>query len=239
MALSCNHEGKHLGSRGYALSDQRETNMYGPYSWHRSFRGKPAELHWAMGFDPGSFTYRGLTQGLLVNYSPRILSPLVLMPLRANHGLHSISREDAIHNALLNERRWQWETREFATSAIHLGSDFGLKQLLGSVAEGVGQNDEKIPEAMRSSLPESEGHRAKVPQTLEAYGSPLPCRRSEANRLRRRARTARYGRFLRRMRNGIPNLVSFGSRHWQPRKRWKRGRNRLLVWQGNINGLTH
>eukprot|EP00965_Chrysotila_dentata_P186404 6154834-Pleurochrysis_carterae.AAC.1 len=64
MALSCNHEGKHLGSRGHALSDQRETNMYGPYTWHRSSRGKPDELHWAIGFDPGSFTYRGLTQGL-------------------------------------------------------------------------------------------------------------------------------------------------------------------------------
>eukprot|EP00965_Chrysotila_dentata_P198689 6178956-Pleurochrysis_carterae.AAC.1 len=52
MALSCNHEGKHLGSRGHALADRRETNMYGPYSWHRSSRGKPDELHWAMGFDP-------------------------------------------------------------------------------------------------------------------------------------------------------------------------------------------
>eukprot|EP00965_Chrysotila_dentata_P254994 6212065-Pleurochrysis_carterae.AAC.1 len=64
MALSCNHEGKHLGSRGHALSDQRETNMYGPYSWHRSSRGKTDELHWAMGFDPGSFTYCGLTKDL-------------------------------------------------------------------------------------------------------------------------------------------------------------------------------
>eukprot|EP00965_Chrysotila_dentata_P092125 3041609-Pleurochrysis_carterae.AAC.3 len=34
MALSCSHEGKHLGSRGHALSDKRETNMYVLYSWH-------------------------------------------------------------------------------------------------------------------------------------------------------------------------------------------------------------
>eukprot|EP00965_Chrysotila_dentata_P092126 3041609-Pleurochrysis_carterae.AAC.4 len=60
------------------------------------------------------------------------------MSLRANHSLPSISRLDAMHNALLNERLWQWETGEFAISATDPGSDFGLKQVLGSVAEEVG-----------------------------------------------------------------------------------------------------
>eukprot|EP00965_Chrysotila_dentata_P166217 5487769-Pleurochrysis_carterae.AAC.1 len=106
LALSCTHDGKHLGSRGHALADQRETNVYGPYSWHRSSRGKPDELRWVMGFDPGSFTYRGLTQGLSVNYGRWIFSQLVAMSLRANYGLPSISRRDVMHNALLNERLW-------------------------------------------------------------------------------------------------------------------------------------
>eukprot|EP00965_Chrysotila_dentata_P229149 6197012-Pleurochrysis_carterae.AAC.1 len=40
LAVTCNHDGKHIGSRGHALTDRRETNMYGPYSWHRSSIGK-------------------------------------------------------------------------------------------------------------------------------------------------------------------------------------------------------
>eukprot|EP00965_Chrysotila_dentata_P024779 821665-Pleurochrysis_carterae.AAC.1 len=92
------------------------------------------------------------------------------MSLRANHGLLSISRRDAMHNALLNERLWQWEIGESAASVKHLGGEFGLKQVLGSVAGETGQDDEEIVEAMRSLLPESEGHRAKVPP-LEA---PMP-----------------------------------------------------------------
>eukprot|EP00965_Chrysotila_dentata_P134619 4452908-Pleurochrysis_carterae.AAC.1 len=63
------------------------------------------------------------------------------MSLRANRGLPSISRRDTMHS-----------------------------QVLGSVAEEAGQDDKEIVEAMRSSLPESEGHRAKVPP-LEA---PMP-----------------------------------------------------------------
>eukprot|EP00965_Chrysotila_dentata_P181366 5986038-Pleurochrysis_carterae.AAC.1 len=95
-----------------------------------------------------------------------IFSQLVVMSLRANHGIPFISKRDA----LLNERLWQWETGESVVSATHPGSDFGLKQMLGSVAEEAGQDDEEIVEAMRFLTPESEGHRAKVPP-LEA---PMP-----------------------------------------------------------------
>eukprot|EP00965_Chrysotila_dentata_P002140 70330-Pleurochrysis_carterae.AAC.1 len=81
-----------------------------------------------MGFDPGSFTYRGLTQGLPVNYGRWICGQLVAMSLRANHGLPSISRRNAMHNALLNERLWRREIGESAASVNCLGCDFGLKQ---------------------------------------------------------------------------------------------------------------
>eukprot|EP00965_Chrysotila_dentata_P085145 2808942-Pleurochrysis_carterae.AAC.1 len=63
-----------------------------------------------MGFDPGSFTYRGMTQGLPVKYGRWICGQLIAASLRANYGLPSISRRDAMHNALLNERLWHWET---------------------------------------------------------------------------------------------------------------------------------
>eukprot|EP00965_Chrysotila_dentata_P233669 6199722-Pleurochrysis_carterae.AAC.4 len=132
------------GSRGNARSDQRETNLYGPCSWRHSSRGTADELHWPVSSDHGSFTYRGLTQGLPVNYGRWMLSQLIVTSLRANYGLPSIFRRDAMLNALLNERLWHWETGEFATFATHLGSDFGLKQVLGSVAEEVGPDNEEI-----------------------------------------------------------------------------------------------
>eukprot|EP00965_Chrysotila_dentata_P134126 4435693-Pleurochrysis_carterae.AAC.1 len=71
------------------------------------------------------------------------------MSLRANHGLPSISRRDAMHNALLNERLWQWEIGESIASVNCLGSNFGLKQVVGGVAEEeIGQDDEETTEAM-------------------------------------------------------------------------------------------
>eukprot|EP00965_Chrysotila_dentata_P091650 3026021-Pleurochrysis_carterae.AAC.5 len=94
-------------------------------------------------------------KGLQVNYGRWILSQLVVMSLRAKHGIPCIARRDATHNALLNERLWQWETEEFAFSANHPGSYFGMKQVLGSVAEEAGHIDEEIVEAMPSSLSES------------------------------------------------------------------------------------
>eukprot|EP00965_Chrysotila_dentata_P242018 6204643-Pleurochrysis_carterae.AAC.1 len=115
-----------------------------------------------MGFDPGSFTYRGLTQGLPVNYGRWIFSQLEAMSLRANYGLPSISRRDAMHNALLNERLWHWETGEFATPMDSLWHKFGMKQVLGNVLEETRADNEEVAEAMESSLPESEGYRAKV-----------------------------------------------------------------------------
>eukprot|EP00965_Chrysotila_dentata_P252401 6210656-Pleurochrysis_carterae.AAC.4 len=69
---------------------------------------------------------------------------------------------------------------EFATSATNLGCDFALKQVLGSVVEGVGTDDKEIAEAVTSSFPESEDHRAKVPPLEppmpEEWGGPASSR---------------------------------------------------------------
>eukprot|EP00965_Chrysotila_dentata_P069256 2288579-Pleurochrysis_carterae.AAC.1 len=83
-----------------------------------------------------------------------IQSQLVAMSLRANYGLPSISRRDAMHNALLNERFWHWEKGEFATPMDSLGHEFGMKQVLGSVLEEIRADNEEVAEAMESSLPE-------------------------------------------------------------------------------------
>eukprot|EP00965_Chrysotila_dentata_P056897 1887846-Pleurochrysis_carterae.AAC.1 len=68
----------------------------------------------------------------------------------------------SMHNALLNERLWHWETGEFATPMDNPGHKFGMKQVLGGVLEETRADNEEVAEAMESSLPESEGHRAKV-----------------------------------------------------------------------------
>eukprot|EP00965_Chrysotila_dentata_P196951 6177909-Pleurochrysis_carterae.AAC.2 len=83
--------------KGSAAGSDRGSGLTG--LWHRSSRKKSDELHWAMGFDSGSFTDRGLTQGLPVNYGRWVLSQFVVMSPRANHDLPSISRRDAMHDA--------------------------------------------------------------------------------------------------------------------------------------------
>eukprot|EP00965_Chrysotila_dentata_P153491 5073127-Pleurochrysis_carterae.AAC.1 len=48
LHLNCAHAGKHVGSRGHSKYQSRPSNMYGPYSWHRAFRGSTDDLHFAM-----------------------------------------------------------------------------------------------------------------------------------------------------------------------------------------------
>eukprot|EP00965_Chrysotila_dentata_P202151 6180970-Pleurochrysis_carterae.AAC.1 len=48
----------------------------------------------AMGFDPGSYTCRGLERRLPVNYGKGTSSQLIAASLRANHGLPSVARRD-------------------------------------------------------------------------------------------------------------------------------------------------
>eukprot|EP00965_Chrysotila_dentata_P136808 4524673-Pleurochrysis_carterae.AAC.1 len=68
LHLSCTHDGKHVESRGRSQDQTRPANMHGPYSWRRAYRGSTDDSHFAMGYEPGSFTYCGLTQGLPVSY---------------------------------------------------------------------------------------------------------------------------------------------------------------------------
>eukprot|EP00965_Chrysotila_dentata_P094325 3118444-Pleurochrysis_carterae.AAC.1 len=39
--------------RGHSKEQLRPTDMYGPYSWHRAFRGSTDDLHFAKIFEPG------------------------------------------------------------------------------------------------------------------------------------------------------------------------------------------
>ena len=88
-SLRCNHEGKVVGDKGLepnpstpGASSSKPGNMYAPYSWQSTSRGTLDELHHAMGFAPGSFTYRGLTQGLPSGYGQLIASQLTALYFR-------------------------------------------------------------------------------------------------------------------------------------------------------------
>eukprot|EP00965_Chrysotila_dentata_P059298 1968329-Pleurochrysis_carterae.AAC.1 len=62
-----------------------------------------------MGFEPGNFTYRGLTQGLFVSYGRWVCSQLIAASMRLNFDVPLYSREELHHKPLLNERVIQWE----------------------------------------------------------------------------------------------------------------------------------
>eukprot|EP00965_Chrysotila_dentata_P024119 799418-Pleurochrysis_carterae.AAC.1 len=105
LHLSCTHDGKHVGSHGHSQDQQtRPANMYGPYSWRRAYGGSTDGLHFAMGYEPGSFTYRGLTQDVSVSYGRWVCNQLVAAFIRLNHDLSLFAREELRRNPLLNER---------------------------------------------------------------------------------------------------------------------------------------
>lgn len=77
------HDGKFVGSRGVRYSKENDTeryghlptpNMYGIYSQPQRGRGTLDEWHGAMGFDPGTFTRKGLVGALPLSYG-RLLAP--------------------------------------------------------------------------------------------------------------------------------------------------------------------
>eukprot|EP00965_Chrysotila_dentata_P074350 2456416-Pleurochrysis_carterae.AAC.1 len=71
-----------------------------------------------MGCEPGSFTYRGLTQGLPVSYGRWVCSQLVAAFMRLNHDLPLFTREELHRNPLLNERLTRWEMNGALTSQL-------------------------------------------------------------------------------------------------------------------------
>ena len=77
----CKHTGKYVGDNApcynYALGNPTRTpNMYTPYSRRSARHGSMDELHDAMGFPSGSFSYQGLVQGLPSGYGIHIASLL-------------------------------------------------------------------------------------------------------------------------------------------------------------------
>eukprot|EP00965_Chrysotila_dentata_P168350 5559447-Pleurochrysis_carterae.AAC.1 len=71
-----------------------------------------------MSYEPDSFTYRGLTQGLPVSYGRWVCSELVAAFMRLNHDLPLFAREELRRNPLLNERLTQWEIGGALTSQL-------------------------------------------------------------------------------------------------------------------------
>eukprot|EP00965_Chrysotila_dentata_P068321 2259325-Pleurochrysis_carterae.AAC.1 len=57
-----------------------------------------------MGYEPGSFTYRGLTQGLPVSYGRWVCSQLVAAFMRLNHDLPLFARPRGVAPESLAER---------------------------------------------------------------------------------------------------------------------------------------
>eukprot|EP00965_Chrysotila_dentata_P051087 1693413-Pleurochrysis_carterae.AAC.1 len=76
--------------------DYVDGNMFAPYSRYQAEkRGLLSELHDAMGFADGSFSYTGLIQGLPFSYGQSIATQLMAAALRINLGVPSIRYDDA------------------------------------------------------------------------------------------------------------------------------------------------
>eukprot|EP00965_Chrysotila_dentata_P256814 6212677-Pleurochrysis_carterae.AAC.1 len=91
--------------------------MYGPYSWHCAFRGSNDDLHFAMAFDPGSFTYRGLTQ------------------------------DELRRNPLLNMKVVQWELRGARLNQLIWGETSQEETLAAADAAGPSSDDAPVAAA--------------------------------------------------------------------------------------------
>eukprot|EP00965_Chrysotila_dentata_P024151 800411-Pleurochrysis_carterae.AAC.1 len=87
---ACRHQGKTLATRGIRdmkAFDYVDGNMFAPYTrCQAEKRGSLSELHDAMGFADGSFSYTGFIQGLPFSYGQFIATQLVAAALRINLG---------------------------------------------------------------------------------------------------------------------------------------------------------
>eukprot|EP00965_Chrysotila_dentata_P125846 4159476-Pleurochrysis_carterae.AAC.1 len=72
-----------------------------------------------MGFEPGNFTYRGLTQGLPVSYGRWVCSQLIATSMRLNFDIPLFLREELHRNPLLNERVVQREIDGARGNLLH------------------------------------------------------------------------------------------------------------------------
>eukprot|EP00965_Chrysotila_dentata_P113871 3764516-Pleurochrysis_carterae.AAC.1 len=85
-----------------------------------------------MGFEPGNFTHRGLTQGLPVSYGRWVCSQLIAASMRLNFDLPLFSREELCRNPLLDERVTQWEIGGAYGKLLHQ-DDSSLEEKLATV----------------------------------------------------------------------------------------------------------
>eukprot|EP00965_Chrysotila_dentata_P055404 1838230-Pleurochrysis_carterae.AAC.1 len=116
--------------------------MYDPYSWLRAFRGSMDDLHFAMGFEPGNFTYRGLTQGLPVSHGRWVCSQLIAASIRLNFDLPlflPVRRERG------QRQVWCWQGR-----ARLWCKEFETGRARHACAQ---QTEVRLEEASKASLP--------------------------------------------------------------------------------------
>eukprot|EP00965_Chrysotila_dentata_P121674 4022285-Pleurochrysis_carterae.AAC.1 len=139
--------------------DYVDGNMFAPYSrCQAEKRASLSELHDAMGFTDGSFSYIGLIQGLPFSYGQFIAKHSVAATLRINLGVPTIRYDDARAQPELAEVLQRWAKEGYGASsrrALELGSPptqiVGLAEL--DVASFGPENLPGQEIRQRSSLP--------------------------------------------------------------------------------------
>ena len=87
--------------------------MFGPYSWQSGLRGSLEQMTTAMGHTPGSFSYRGLTQGLPMGYGRFISSGLVALSLATNLGMPYMGAAEFKEHCGSTEALTTWAERGY------------------------------------------------------------------------------------------------------------------------------
>ena len=122
LQLDCHHAGKLVGSRGipppHSGVRERAPNMYGVYSRYSAQRGTMDELHQAMGFEAGSFSHHGLTQGLPLEYGQSIAYHLTAWALQVEVGTPVVSRRTVDEMGVTPEELLSSRQRRMTNSSL-------------------------------------------------------------------------------------------------------------------------
>ena len=116
IELQCDHRGKSVGTRGLNRvglpgnpdAPAGPSNMFGPYSRRDPKRGSLDEILDAMGYEPGAFTYAGVTQALPAGYGRYLAGQLVARALAHNVGVPYVTFEQTETEPLHKELLYQW-----------------------------------------------------------------------------------------------------------------------------------
>ena len=136
-ALACSHQGKYVGGNAPCYDHgqrvpTREANMYAPYSRRSARHGSMDDLHDAMGFPAGSFTYRGLVQGIPSGYGIHITSLLASLSMYHNYGMPMFEYDEALGDTNKSMLLTHWSVYGYTAQRIHL---FGTQGLIDSRRE--------------------------------------------------------------------------------------------------------